>query len=137
MLNVGDVVFLLDRKEHTVVPCRVVEKVNSISLQGENTYHVIETPQGKNIRLEDYKNPWFSTVDEARGFLIEAATSLVDTTIQETIATREKYFPQLSSPADEPNLDSDIPSLEEKGEPSIVVDLGNGQKGRVNMTSGP
>jgi len=150
MLEVGDIVFLLDKKTHVVVPCRVVEKVNSISLQGENTYHMIETPQGKNLKLEEYKSPWFTTIDEARNFLINAAKSLVDATIEKTNATREKYFPEPAAPSFEisenegdvgnegylESLSKDD-SLFENNKKRVMVDLGDGQKARVNIPEMP
>ena len=47
MLEVGDIIYMLDRKTQALVPCMVVEKVSSVTMQGENIHHVISPPLPK------------------------------------------------------------------------------------------
>lgn len=143
MLDVGAVIYLLDKKTQNVVPCRVVEKVSSISLDGENVHHVIETPAGKKLKLEDYKSPWFSSLEETRDFLMKSAATLVEASIQRAEAVREKTFPspnvidtthisETKELAEELSDESLVVSPEMSGE-DVYVDLGNGQKAKVNF----
>ena len=151
MISVGSVVYLLDKKTHTVVPCQIVEQVKSITLEGEEIYHTVKTPNRKSLRLEDYSNPWFSDIDEAREFLLTAATSLIDTTIQKAKDTEEEYFPQaihpLSLSVSEKEARQDTVTKKTKRRNSkkeeaktevndITVDLGTGQKARVKLPEG-
>ena len=46
MIKVGNIVYLLDKKTHAIVPCMIVEQVNSISLEGETTHHIMKTSAG-------------------------------------------------------------------------------------------
>ena len=139
MLDVGKVIYLLDKKTQNVVPCRVVEKVSSISLSGENVHHIVETPAGKKLKIEDYKSPWFSTLEDTRDFLMNSAASLVETSIQRAERAREKSFPSAhdnsTSLVDEESVLPDEISVvppEMSGE-DLYVDLGNGQKAKVNF----
>ena len=147
MINVGNVVYLLDKKTHTIVPCKVIEKINSISLAGEKTSHIIQSPSKKELTLENYKNPWFTDLTDARNFLLESAAALIDATISDTISSQEKNFPesldketladvaslgQVVSPKD---IDKPFDS-EKKVAESLVVDLGDGTTAKVQMPNG-
>ena len=136
MLNVGEVIYLLDKKTQAVIPCMIVEKVNSISLEGENTHHVIVSPSGKKIRLENYKNPWFSSPEEARTFLLEASTKLIDRVINEALNTAKTSFESPASPAeDEEDTVDQISSEVQNFASDVIVDLGNGQTAKVTLPS--
>ena len=157
MISVGSVVYLLDKKTHTVVPCQIVEQVKSTTLEGEETYHTVKTPNQKSLRLEEYPNPWFSDIDEARDFLLAAATSLIDTTIQRAKDAEEECFPQAVHPLsltvkDKPSKKEAPETLsaspkktrgrrskkkvEKTEEGGITVDLGEGQTARVTLPEG-
>lgn len=135
MLSVGEVIYLLDKKTQALVPCMVVEKVNSVSLQGETTHHVVKTPSGKTLKIEDYKSPWFNTIEDAKSFLMSAAKKLVEKSAESALKVAQEVFnlpsqdSSLEPPQDESILLQDAPVLTEE----IVVDLGNGQKAKVTM----
>lgn len=151
MFDVGKIVYLFDRKSHKVVPCRIIEKVNSISLEGESTHHIIQTPSDKTLKLEDYKGPQFYALSEVREFLLEAAKKLIDETLSETVILRDKKFPGSSDELDdseslmekpldpheshEPSATKDLSeNINDSGQ--VVVDLGNGQTAKVNLPNG-
>ena len=92
-LSVGDVVFILDKNTHAVVPCQLVEIISSITIDGEKTRHVVMTPAGKKkFKLEDQSTPWFSSHRETRDYLLEAATQLIDKTLGNAARVASKSF---------------------------------------------
>ena len=139
MISVGTVIYLLDNKTHTIVPCLVVEKVNSISLDGEKTHHILKTPSSKSLKLEDYKHPWFKTTDDAKTFLIDTATALVNRTIDKAKALEKDTFGEVLSPQEAINKskDDDENNYVTSQEESVFVELEDGTKAKVNIPTIP
>ena len=137
MLNVGEVLYLLDKKTQAIIPCMIVEKVNSISLDGENTHHIIATPSGKKVRLENYKSPWFKSTDEARSFLMDASSKLIDRVIEDALSVAKKSFETPASPDEDEVLQENQLSEEIKNFANdVIVDLGDGQTAKVSLPTG-
>lgn len=137
MLNVGSVIYLLDKKTQSLVPCMVVEKVKSVTLEGENTHHIVVTPTEQRVRLENYKAPWFENVESAKEFLVEAALSLINKTVEKAVNAAEKSFnlnsqPDLEASAPDDSFQANVPSLESVSD--VVVDLGDGQTAKVSIS---
>ena len=140
MLNVGSVIYLLDKKTQSLVPCMVIEKVKSVTLEGENTHHIVITPTDQKVRLENYKAPWFETVEAAKDFLVEAALSLINKTVEKAVNAAEKSFNinNINSQADvevstpDESFQSNIPALDNTAD--VMVDLGDGQVAKVSIS---
>jgi hypothetical protein len=81
-LSVGKVVYVLDKKTHSVVPCQVVEIISSVTLEGEAVKNIVTSPTGKKIVLEDYNATWFENYEKAYEYLKEAALELVSHTMR-------------------------------------------------------
>ena len=145
MFDVGKIVYLFDRKNHKIVPCRVVEKINTISLSGESTHHMVQTPSKKTIKLEEYKGPQFSEISEAKSFLLEAAENLIDKTIEETLRIKSEVFPDAEQNFDDISLYESTeasvslpapPVKEQVSDGTLVVDLPDGKKAKVSLPNG-
>ena len=91
-LSVGDVVFVLDKKSQAVVPCQLVERISSVTLDGEDIKNIVSTPTGKKFTLEEYDSVWFESYDQAYDYLKKAAISLVDATMARARDVCEKSF---------------------------------------------
>lgn len=91
-LSVGDVVFVLDKKSQAVVPCQLVERISSVTLNGEDIKNIVSTPTGKKFTLEEYDSVWFESYDQAYDYLKKAAISLVDATMTRARDVCEKSF---------------------------------------------
>lgn len=141
---VGSVIFVLDKETHSVVPCRIVEIVSSVTLEGETTTHVIESPSGKKkIRLEDHDSPWFDSFDSARKYLLSAANKLVDQTMEKALKVAQKSF-DFKLESEEDSLEASLPKesiVQNKSdetfelpnqEDSLYVDMA-GQKVKVTL----
>ena len=131
MLKVGKIVYLLDKKTHAVVPCKIIEKIQSITETGETVKHVVRLPSEKSLTLETYKSPWFETIEDARTSLLESATALIDSTLEITRQKEEKYFP--SQKALDEAVSPDVQTIEKD---SVYVELENGQKAKVSLPEG-
>ena len=134
MLNVGKVIFLLDKKTQAIIPCMVVEKVNSISLEGENTHHMIVSPGGKKIKLENYKSPWFADIEEARSFLLDASSKLIDRVVNEALEAASSSFETPVSPEENNITDTQTVEHVQTFADNVIVDLGDGQTAKVTLT---
>ncbi len=143
IINVGDLIYVLDVKVHTVVPCKVIEKISSIRIEGEEVHHIAETPTGKNFKLESCKNPWFTTIEASRDFLKSAAEKLITGTIQRAQKIAESSF---GEPAKNESIVNDEPALPDLPQErllvemqdtnkNIQVDLGSGQVVNVSLPS--
>ena len=138
-INVGDLIYVLDIKTHTVVPCKIVEKVSSIKIGGEEVHHIAETPSGKNFKLENYKNPWFTTIEDSRDFLKSAAEKLIAGTIQRAQKIAESSFGETMKNEVLPGSSMSLEPLDEieiqRLNKNIQVDLGSGQIANVSLPS--
>ena len=143
MLNVGEVIFLLDKKTQAIIPCMVVEKVSSVSLEGENIHHMITSPNGKKVKLENYKSPWFPNIEEARSFLVDTSMNLIERVISDALEVASKSFEttQAISPDLDPSLgtpyetDNQIKGQLENFTNNVLVYLGDGQTAKVTLSS--
>ena len=93
---------------------------------------MVSPPNGKTLTLEEYKSPWFETIDDARTFLIESATSLIDATLDATREKEHKSFPSLTAQESE----AVSPESQPTDAQSVYVELENGQKAKVNLPGG-
>ena len=147
-INVGELIYVLDVKTHTVVPCKIVEKVSSIKIDGEEVHHMAETPAGKNFKLESCKNPWFVTIEDSCDFLKSAAEKLISDTIQKTQKVAERSFGENIKSVDELDIlstqvssngklsssgENDLVNEMQSLNKSIQVDLGSGQVANVSL----
>jgi len=135
-LNVKDVVFLLDKKTQNLVPCRVVEIISSVSLDGEKTYHVVEAPNEKKIKLEVYKGPWFPSIEDAQSFLMDTASSIIQKTVDKALkAANEHYGLQNNAISNESDFHEDESMFNDVQISSerVKIDLGNGQVGNISL----
>ena len=135
---VGNVIFVLNKETHSVVPCRIVEIVSSVTLKGQTTTHIVETPSGKKrIRLEDHDTPWFETFESAKEYLLSAANDLVDQTMERTLRVAQKSFGfELEGQETKPELTEKLNLPQEASTDSesnsLYVDMA-GQKVKVTL----
>ena len=145
-LSVSDVIFVLDKKTQAVVPCQLVEIVSSVTLEGEDIKHIASTPGGKKFNLDEYESLWFSTYEEAKEYLTNAALELVSSTMKRAEQVAIKTFNYKPSSSEESKFqtpsedvkDGDIPHQETLPEETftdneqVFVDIG-GQQVKVTL----
>ena len=116
-VNVGQILFVLNAKSHTLLPAQVNEVVVSRTIKGETVQHILVLQGGKKI-------------DSAKSFLLSEAEKMIDTVISRAQGEANEYFdvPQEALPFAEPQA----PSLPTQAE-EMTVDLGDGRKARVTL----
>ena len=132
-LKVSDIIYLLDRKTHAIVPCKIIEKVSTVTLDGECVHHMVQPSSGKSLKLEDYKPPWFENLKMAREFLMESAINLIDASIEQAQKARDQAFgPEDDDQAFLNNSLAEVQNLND----GVKIDLGDGQTASVTLPRG-
>lgn len=124
-LNVGDFVYVLDSSTHSLKPHQIVEKVHTVTLNGDRVHHVLMSTNSKKSTLEVFQSPWFRNVHDARAFLLEAAEKLIDVAIEQAESERIAAF----SDAEE-RLNNSV----QNSDNHVIVKLSDGQQAKVNIT---
>jgi hypothetical protein len=133
---VGQVLYLLMHKEHTVIPVQVTEKILRTTREGDSISYIIELPtKNKDLRkLETIDALPYKDTDSIKVAMLESATKTIDAIIQKSIKAAKKFTPleiedQLSS-EDVKNINSGTEGLQ-----SVDVDLGDGVVGKISIDS--
>jgi len=125
-LNVGDFVYVLDGATHSLKPHRIVEKVHTVTLNGDRIHHVLMNVNSKKSKLEDCQNPWFKNLHDARLFLFETAQKLIDVAIENAEVERNNAF-QIDV------LATDSSSVQ-NNDNHVIIKLSDGNQAKVNIT---
>ncbi len=133
-VNVGQVLYVLNSKSHSLLPAQVDEIVVSKTLRGETTQHILALQNGRKVALEDLKTPWFKELDAAKAFLLSEAEKMIDQIVVSAKASADQNFEKLSEVSAPQALSTveNIPQLPEDVN-QVTVDLGDGRKARVSI----
>ena len=84
MYEVGQVLYVLMKKEHTVIPVRVVEKILRKTLDGETISYIVELPTSSQDQIDLAKlgTGVYSSSSDAMSTMIENASSTISGIIQ-------------------------------------------------------
>jgi len=85
-LNVGQVIFILLREDHRLVPVQVVEEVVHRKITGEEVKYYVRAspaPGAKVVPLDFSKETVFLYLENAREYMIENATRAIDAICEE------------------------------------------------------
>ena len=138
--SVGQVIFLLIKKQQNVVPAKVVERVTRSTLEGESISYVVMMPDSKSttMDLDSLESLVFKTLEAAQSHMIDNARSAIQKIINTSrVVAQEKFqFTEEVAPDPEPysnGIDTDHSSPSDMVgiiSSEIEVDLGNGSKAR-------
>ena len=93
-IEVDSLIFILSSQPPRLIPCKVVEQIVSKKSTGVSTTHMISTPSDKTYTLENLKQPWFPSLDEAEDYLINQAKQIVEKTIDRARKDSKDWFSQ-------------------------------------------
>tara|TARA_B100000214_G_scaffold342844_1_gene290923 strand:- start:1882 stop:2322 length:441 start_codon:yes stop_codon:yes gene_type:complete len=134
--SVGQVIYLLTKKDPKVYPALVCEEVQKRSLTGNTTSYVVRLPtdDAKEVELERLDAEIFTGIDEARSTMISKATEKIDFILSraEEISHVFSEF-AVSENSDESEPEEVIESEESQDQEYATVDLGGGQVARINV----
>jgi hypothetical protein len=144
--SVGQILFLLLRKDKKVIPVRIIEEVVRKTLDEEKISYVVIFPDKKSTTapLENIDAEVFKSPTEVKDRMVSSAVSMIDDIISKSVEIASQNF-DFANSYDEPYLvdsggesqDSEQPmtnpqDLDLEG---VEVDLGNGVKARVKSVS--
>jgi len=138
-VNVGQVIFVLNAKSHSLIPAQVDEVLFSRTLRGETTQHILVLQNGKKIALESLQTPWFTELSKAKNYLLLEAEKMIDEVISLAGSAASEHF----SPPEDDGLkiladtakDSIVSNISTASDNSskFTVDLGDGRQARVTL----
>ena len=134
-VNVGQILFVLNSKNHSLLPAQVDEVLVSRTVKGETTQHILVFQNDKKIVLEKLQTPWFTELDSARSYLLKEAEKMIDSVLSNAKDAADEHFGSPQSPSPDAISVSEIskfPQLESES-PSMTVDLGDGRQARVTL----
>jgi len=149
MYEVGQVLYVLMTKEHTVIPVRVVEKILRRTIEGESISHIVElpTPSQNQVDLDKLGPGIYSSSSDAMSAMIENASSTIADIVKKAEHIAQSVFDvklptnrstdiidEVSMPMQHSESDYQVQTPIEMGE-NIEVDLGHGIKGKINLTN--
>ena len=138
-VEVGQVIYVLDAKRHTLVPCQVNEMVVSKTLKGESVHHVLSFTNDKQIVLEDLKTPWFIDLREAKVHLLREAEAMIDKIAEQAHMQAADSFGVSNDPL-EASIPSEFPQVAARSldkpleEAGMKIDLGDGVVGNLKLS---
>lgn len=103
--QVGQVLYVVLRKETRVFPMQVVEEITKKTLEGEVTSYMVRGGQDPKAQLliTDIDGEIFDSSDKAKQVLIDRATASINRLMDSAVASAQKWYPNsFESPADDP-----------------------------------
>ena len=111
--DVGQILFLLLKKEKSVIPVQIVEQVIKKSIQGESISYSVMIPDGNKtvLPLDKLDATVFSSSDDIRNHMIDSAKRAISTIVEKSEEIRLQAFPKNSDLDNK--KDSDLSSNED------------------------
>ena len=129
---VGQVLYLLSKKETKVFPVQVVEVVLRKTLEGEATSYAVSLPvkSGDIIDLDKIGADVFLTPQDLKVYMLKNAKNSIEGVVQRSCELARQLFPTSSVPTAEV-------LAEDQDEVEVItkVDLGNGMTANVDLSS--
>lgn len=100
--RVGDVIYVVSKKENRVVPVRIVEEVHVRTLDGEKkVYNVQVGPDGKKpiVPIEKLPPPLYATIDDVKKDLTRSALVAIDSMTKRAIEDSKRWYGQADTPS--------------------------------------
>ena len=123
--KVGQILYVLVKKQQTVIPVQVVEQILRRTLSGEETMYTVNVPTNgglKEMPLVDISGEVFEDLEHARTRLLENATSAIDSLIRAASKTSARHFQDADSGEDaHPTLPTNQEVVEASLEDGTVV----------------
>jgi hypothetical protein len=96
-LNVGQVVFVFLREDSKIVPVQIFEEVVHRKISGEETSYFARAStdaNAKKFRLDIKTQKFFTSIEQARDFMLENATKAIDEICKEAREFSAQFSPK-------------------------------------------
>tara|TARA_R110001583_G_scaffold31043_5_gene106559 strand:+ start:166 stop:588 length:423 start_codon:yes stop_codon:yes gene_type:complete len=134
--TVGQIIYLLSKKEVKVFPAQVVEEIKRKTIEKELISYVIQlpNPEKTEVLLEEITADVFVSLDDLEQKMVDNAHVQIKSFLQRA-KEMEKAYPETVSMSDEPSQEE--PVTPEKEGDTIEVDLGDGTKAKLSISELP
>ena len=131
--SVGQMIYLLSRKDLKVFPAKVIEEIKRRTIKEEMISYIIRLPNKdmSEVLLEEIDADIFTSIEDVEKKMIENAHSEIKSLLHETRKI-EKRFVTIED-ASENASEDDNGVNESSPTDKVEVDLGNGQMGRISL----
>jgi len=129
--EVGQVIYVISRKESRVYPVLVVEETVRRTIEGQETTYTVRVPDKKGtvVPLDGITEQAFTTSDELREHLINSATKAINTMVESAVEIGRLLAPAGARAAEAPAAAED--------EEVVTVSMPDGTQARVRLPSAP
>jgi hypothetical protein len=127
--NVGQILYVIVKKQPIVYPMQVVEEITKKTLNGEETSYILRAGPDptKTINIAEIDGEIFDSSNAAKRILIERVTKAVAARVDEAISKAKEWYPSgFERASDDHQLSiikkaDDGPSAEPKKPPSSLT----------------
>lgn len=152
--KVGQVLFVVVKKESKVYPMQVIEEITKRTLQGEEMTYMVQagTDPRSVLAINDIDGEVFDSAEKARATLVDRATRSIGRLVDIAIQKSKEWYPNsFEAPSDDNNVLSvlkkpevpRVPSAElqelasELQEEATVIELPDGRQAKVRQVKIP
>ena len=135
--SVGQIVYLLSKKDLKVFPAQVIEEIKRKTLTGETVSYIVTLPDRdrSEVSLDDLSVESFTSIDAVKGIMISNAKSQIESILERAQDVSKIFDTQpLIEPEDVAGTAAPVLHTAPDDESVVKIDLGNGQMGRVDMS---
>ena len=138
--TVGQIIYLLSKKEVKVFPAQIVEEIKRKTIEKELVSYVIQlpNPEKTEVLLEEITADVFVSLDDLEKKMVDNAHVQIKSFLQRA-KEMEKAFPESfdASAIQEQEIPAipDVRPEEENG--TIEVDLGDGTRAKLSLSEFP
>ena len=130
--SVGQILFVLLKKERAVLPIRVVEQVIRQTIDKKIVSYMIMLPNAEEtvMKLDKLNADVFLSIDDVRKQMIENATAMIEKIIENAENVKSTKFSVLETGAGTEQNQSTLADNEK-----LEITFEDGTKGKINMSN--
>ena len=127
--EVGQIVYLLSRKDTSAYPAQVIEEIKRKTIEREIISYIIKLPNKDNseVLLEEINADVFTSISDLESKMIENAHNQIKIFLDKTRSLESAFNPICQEERVE------IPNDSNK----VEIDLGDGLKGKIDISELP
>jgi len=128
--TVGQVLYLLQTKNFSVVPVQVAEQITKNTLEGSETVYNVKIPgKGQMLDLSSFEGEVFDDLTEVKKHMLNNITQNIEKMIHSAAEIASQYFPDAPSP--KPSFSAEVMNNEQFDQ--IKVELEDGKMANVRL----
>ena len=133
--DVGQTIFVMLRKQRQVIPVLVVEELIRKRVDGESFTYTVQLPDESKtqIPLNKLNADTFETIDAVKDSMLNSAAQTIEKIIIRAEKIKSEFFKEYADDKKDVLAKENKPV--DKSNDNLQVDLGNGVKGKIDLSS--